>query len=291
MSTTVTPPPPTPGQSAASPAPASEGARAVAIVAIVLGAIVLIGTVISAVLGTIASASVHTSTRTVAVSGIDDVDVDAAAGVLRVEFADVEEAELEVTSSWGADRWRFERDDDSLVVASPDRGGWFGWFGWFGWGGWFGDGRSDAVLRLPADLEGVDAGLSLSAGDLIADGRFGELEVTLGAGSFEIAGAAESVSADVSAGRGELDLEDVREAELTVSAGSLDARLSGEQPGSVEVDVSAGSLQLTVPDGEYSVLSEVSAGGFDNGIGSSPGATRTISVEVSAGEVVLRSER
>lgn len=288
MSTTITPPP-VPGPPAASPAPPSEGARAVAIVAIVLGAIVLGGAVISAVLGTIASASVHTSTRTVAVSGVEEVDLDAAAGSVRVEFGDVDEAELEVTSSWGADRWRFERDGDTLVVSSPDRSGWFGWV--WGGGGWFGDGSGDAVVRLPAGLEGVDADVSLAAGDLVADGTFGELDVSLGAGSFDIAGAADSVSVDVSAGRGDLDLEDVGEAELMVSAGSLDARLSGAQPDSVDIEVSAGSLQLTVPDGEYAVLSDVSAGGFDNGIGSSPSATRTITVEVSAGEVVLRSER
>ncbi|WP_127820128.1 DUF4097 family beta strand repeat-containing protein [Microbacterium sp. CPCC 204701] len=290
MSTTVTPPPPAPGTPAPPPAPASDGARAVAIVAIVLGAVVLGVTVVSAVVGTIASASVHTSTRTVAVAGVDDVDLDASAGVVRVEFGDVDEAELEVTSSWGSERWRFERDGDTLEIASPDRSGWLGWFGW-GWSGWFGDRSGDAVLRLPSSLEGVDADMSLSAGDLVADGTFGELDVSLGAGSFDIAGAARSVSAEVSAGRGELDLEDVGEANLSVSAGSLDARLSGTQPDSVEVDVSAGSLKLTVPDGDYAVQSDVSAGGFDNGIGSDPRATRTIHVEVSAGEAVLRSER
>ena len=288
MSTTDTAPPPTPDRPQAPPASGSDGARAVAVVAIVLGAIVLAGAVISAVVGTVASASVHTSTRTVAVSGVDSLDVDASAGIMRVEFADVEEAELEVTSSWGADRWRFELGDDDLVVASPDRSG---WFGWFGWGGWFGGREGDAVLRLPADLEGIDADLSLSAGDLVAEGTFGELDVMLGAGSFDIAGSAQAVSAEVSAGRGELDLEDVGTAELSVSAGSLDARLSGAQPDDVQIDVSAGSLQLTVPDGDYDVLSDVSAGGFDNRIGSSPGAASTIRVEVSAGEVVLQSDR
>ena len=291
MSTTVTPPPPAPDRTPTSPAPAPEGARAVSIVAIVLGALVLGGTMISAIIGTVASASVHTSTRATAVSGVDDVDVDAAAGSLRVEFADVDDAELEVTSSWGADQWRFERDEDTLVVTSPDRTGWFGWGSWFGWTGLFGDGSGDAVLRLPAELEGIDADLSLSAGDLLAEGTFGELDVSLGAGSFDISGAADSVSAEVSAGSGELDLEDVGEAELSVSAGSLDARMSGEQPSSVQVDVSAGTIRLTVPDGDYDVVSDVSAGGFDNRIGSSPGAASTIRVEVSAGEVVLDSER
>lgn len=285
MSTTITPPPSTPTPPPAPPR--SEGARAVAIVAIVLGAIVLIGAVTSAVIGTVASASVHTSTRTVAVSGVEDLDLDAAAGVVRVEFGGVDEAELEVTSSWGADRWRFERDGETLVVASPDRSGWFGWL--WGWGGWFGDRSGDAVLRLPAALDGVDADVSLAAGDLVADGTFGELEVSLGAGSFDIAGAAESVSIDVSAGRGELELEDVSEADLTVAAGSLDARLTGSQPDAIALDVSAGSLQLTVPEGDYDVISDVSAGGFDNGIGSTPGAASTIRVDVSAGDATLRA--
>jgi hypothetical protein len=53
--------------------------------------------------------------------------------------------------------------------------------------------------------------------------------------------------------------------------------------------VSAGSLNLTVPDGEYNVTSEVSAGGFENKIGSSPDADSTVDVQVSAGQVVLRA--
>jgi len=37
------------------------------------------------------------------------------------------------------------------------------------------------------------------------------------------------------------------------------------------------------------VRSEVSAGQFDNSIGSTPGASRTIDVQVSAGQAVLKS--
>lgn len=285
MSTTLTPPPSAVPDRAADAPPPSGGSRVVAIVVIVLGALILLGTMISAAVGTVASASVSASTRTLDVSGVEELDVDAAAGTLRIEFVDVAEAELEVTSSWGAATWTLDRQDDTLVVASPDR------FGWLGWGGWLGEQGTDAVLRLPASLEGIDADVTLAAGDFVTDGEFGELDLWLAAGSFDVSGSAESLTADVSAGRGTLELDDVREAELTVSAGSLDATLTGTQPDSVEVDVNAGSLRLTVPEGDYDVGSDVSAGGFDNGLGSTPGASSTIRVQVSAGEAVLRSER
>ncbi|MDR7187586.1 hypothetical protein J2Y46_000402 [Microbacterium sp. BE35] len=284
MSTTLTPPPVVPDSPAEPPRPSSGGSRAVAIVVIVLGGIVLLGAATSAAVGTIASASVHTSTRTVDAAGIEALDVDAAAGTLRVEFSDVGEAELEVTSSWGAGDWRLERDGDTLQVSSPDRD-------WFGWRGWFGDGGADAVLRLPASLEGLDADISLAAGEFVTDGEFGELDLSLAAGSFDVSGSADSLSADVSAGRGTVELDGVREADLTVSAGSLDATLTGAAPDAIELDVSAGSLRLTVPEGEYDVRSEVSAGQFDNSIGSTPGASRTIDVQVSAGQAVLKSGR
>lgn len=287
MSTTMTPPPPpssaVPDRPADAPPP-SSGSRVVAILVIVFGGLVLLGAMFSAAVGTIASASISSSTRTIDAAGVERLDVDAAAGTLRVEFTDVTEAELEVTSSWGADAWRFDRQGDTLEVASPDR------FGWFGWRGWFGDQRTDAVLRLPVALQGIDADVSLSAGEFVTDGEFGTLDLSLAAGSFDVTGSAEALTADMSAGRGTLELEDVGTAALTVSAGSMDARLTGARPDSIDMDVSAGSLRLTVPDGEYDVTSEVSAGGFDNELGSTPGASSTITVQVSAGEAVLRSD-
>ena len=286
MSTTLTPPPPSAASDRTSDSPPpSGGSRVVAIIVIVLGGLVLLGAMTSAAVATFASASVSTSTRTLDAAGVDDLQIDASAGTLRVEFTDVSEAELEVTSSWGADSWRFDREGETLVVASTDR------FGWFGWRGWFGDERTDAVLRLPSSLQGLDADVSLSAGEFVTEGEFGELRLTLAAGSFDVSGSAESLTAEMSAGRGTLDLEDVRTAGLSVSAGSLEASLSGTQPDAVDLDVSAGSLRLTVPDGDYDVTSEVSAGGFDNRIGSTPGASSTVTVQVSAGEAVLSAGR
>ncbi|WP_194410325.1 hypothetical protein [Microbacterium cremeum] len=284
MNTTLTPPPVTPTPAGPPPSePSRSGApRVIAIVAIVIGAIVIVGTMATAVVQTVVSASVHTSVRTADAAGVDELSVDVSAGALRVEFGTVSEAELQVTSSWGADRWILERNGDRLIVSTPDR-----FWRWFPWG--WDDHGGEAVLRLPASLRGLDADLSLAAGELQADGEFGRLEVAVSAGRADVTGSADAVTVDLSAGTGDIELEGVQTAQLGMSAGSLTTRLTGAQPQSVGVDVSAGSLSLSVPDGDYAVTSEVSAGGFDNRIGSQPQATSTIDVSVSAGQVVLRS--
>lgn len=288
--TIVTPPappaPPVPGPQTpppAGPTGPSSAARVVAILAIVVGGLVVVGTVASAVVSTAAAASTQTSTRTLPVDGVEDLDLDLAAGDLRVEFADVQDAQLEVTSSYGADRWTLRRDGSELVVASPDwRTGWFG--NWFGSNG-------TAVLRLPQQLAGLDADLDVSAGDLDVAGDFADLELTVGAGRLEVRGSADDLSADISAGRADLDIADARSADLHVSAGQLVTTLTGRQPEEITLDVSAGALELAVPQGEYRVTSDVSAGSFDNRIGSTPSASSTVDVTVSAGSAELRAGR
>ena len=289
MTTTITPPPagtdaPPPGQR-----PTSGAARVIAILLIVFGGLVILGAIISALVTTIVSASVDTTTRTADVTGVTDLDVDMAAGALRIEFADVTDAELEVTGTGGAERWTFRSEDGQLVVASPQ--GWFN--GGWPFGGWpFGE-RSgdDATLVLPQSLEGTDADLSLAAGELIVDeGDFGEVDLDMGAGRTRFSASVDSITADVSAGAAELELDGAREASFTVSAGALQAQLSGQQPRTLELDVSAGTLEVTVPEGDYDVVSDVTAGDFDNRVGSTPDADSTVSVQVSAGKAVLRAD-
>ena len=138
--------------------------------------------------------------------------------------------------------------------------------------------------------KGCDADLGLAAGDLFVDGEFGALDLQVDAGRADVSGSASTVEAHLSAGHAEMDLADVGEASLAVSAGSLDAVFAGQEPREIVADVSAGSLHLTVPEGEYDVSSDVAAGDFDNRIGSVPGASNTIRISVSAGEAVLRAE-
>lgn len=286
--TAVPPQPPLPPQavppSGQTPPPSPQGSAAPRIIATVVGvvgALVIVGTLGSAAVGTAAAAVTDRSGSSVGVEGITALDAEIGAGDLQVEYADTGEARLDVTSSWGADRWILERDGDTLRVSSPDR-----W--WMGWS--FGQ-RSEAVLTLPDTLRSIDADLTMNAGELrVVDGDFAELDIDLGAGSIEVTGSARSVDATVSAGDADLELSDVEEAELAVNAGGMDAVLTGTQPDSIVLDVSAGRLTATVPDGEYDVSSEVSAGDFENGVRSTPGASSTVDVTVSAGQAVLRAE-
>lgn len=265
----------------------TQSARAVAITAIALGGVIAIGTVTSAAASTLASSAQQTTSRQVAVSGVDQIDVDVNAGSLRVEFADVDTAELTVTGGAGAERWTLRQDGTELRVATPNHSFW-----WLSWPRWFGRGDSgDGVLRLPQALAGSDADLELAAGSLVADGDFADLDISSGAGRVQVDGSAETVSADISAGRADLNLADVSSADLELSAGEMDATLTGAQPQTLKLRASAGSMNVTVPEGDYDVSEDTSAGRFENRIGSTPGAASTVSVDLSAGRIVLSTDR
>ena len=269
--------------------PRGSGGRAAAIAVAAFGGVVLL-----AAGGNAAFAAVHdvsaaarsesADTQSVSVDGIESLRVDAGLSSVTARFGDVDEATLEVTGSRTGD-WRLERDDDELVVRSPDHA--FGW--WFG-GNWFGDDET-VMLTLPESMEGadLDAEFSLSAGSLDIEGAYGEVDIEVGAGGFSMEGSATSVDADISAGRADLVLSDVDEADFTVSAGKLVAEFANTAPRAVTIDVSAGSLELTLPDETYDLSQNVSAGSLDNGLDTSKDSRNRIDATVSAGSAVLRA--
>lgn len=281
MTTTHTP---QPSGGAAAAAPGSPqrnrtGARVITILTAALGAGVLVTVAWGGIRSTVAVAAATSEARTLAVDGISALHVDVSAASLTVEFADVDEAGLDVRDAANG-AWTFERRGDTLRVETP-RAPFLSWFG---------GGNGRAVLTLPAQLEGTDAVLSLGAGSIDADGDFGELTLEMGAGDTTLRGSAASLTAEVSAGRADIDLEGVDEADLQLSAGDMAARLTGDAPSDVQLSVSAGSLELTLPDEEYAVTSDVAAGGFDNGLRTSSAASSRVSVEVSAGSVRLLAD-
>ncbi|HEX5730016.1 MAG TPA: hypothetical protein VFX99_11380, partial [Microbacterium sp.] len=131
----------------------------------------------------------------------------------------------------------------------------------------------------------------LSAGDLTVDGDFADLEIQVGAGSLTVDGSADTLSAELSAGGADIDLADVAEATFSVSAGAVESRLTGSAPRLVTVDVSAGSLELTVPDADYDVRSDVSAGEFDNRLRVDADSGNVVDVTVSAGSATISGAR
>lgn len=276
MSATLTPPPVTPAP--ASPQPPSS-ARAMAIIAMVLGAIVIVSTATFSAIG-MAFSGLHSTSYAVDVANVNSLDVQLAAGGLQVEYAGVEKAELDVQSSVSTGPWTLRVDGSKLVVASPDNR--FGWPNLFGM-------ADKAVLRLPTSLQGMDATMRVAAGSLTVNGQFGDVNLDVQAGSASVDGIASGLDAKVSAGSGDINVEGVVRADLTVEAGSMSVAIRGAQPDSTAAHVAAGSLDLAVPQGAYDVTSNVSAGRLDNQLGSQPGASSTIRVDMSAGTMTLRS--
>lgn len=286
--------PPTPPPTA-SGGPAGTGARsggvtAIAIVTAVVGGIALVGTAGTAAIGAMSNVSVASNAggdtvQGIDVDGIDSLTVDADASSMRVEFGDVDQAELSISNRRGPD-WTIERDGDELVVRSPDNR----------WDWWFGDwGREGevAVLTLPEALrtDAIDADLTLDAGSLDVVGDFGALDIDVSAGALDVDGSATALAVDMSAGRADIVLADVDDASLSVSAGELNVELTGTAPTRTTVEVSAGSIDLTVPDVAYDITQSVDAGSLDARVEQSASARRSIEVSLSAGGVTIRPGR
>ncbi len=285
MSTTVTPPPPPApagGQTAHAPQPRST-ARVIAILAIVLGVVLILGAITTAVFSAIRSSAVRTDTLSADAADIVALDIDVDAAGFRLEYDGTDEATLEVTGGQGSSAWSMERNGDSLRVKS-DRPWWGGW-------GWWGDDER-VVLTLPERYaeETLDASFDLGAGSITADGTYGELELDLGAGSLDIGGSAANVDADISAGRASLDFDDVDTARMHLSAGDIDGELRGPVR-ALDLDVSAGRISLTVPDQAYDLSQDVSAGDLTHDLDTSSSARSTITAQVSAGSIHLHAAR
>jgi hypothetical protein len=263
------------------------GATAIVVVTAIVGGLALLsagGTAAVAATHDLRSNLAVDETYSVDVEGIDSLQLDADAASVHVEFGDVDEATLAVTNSGPA--WTFEREGDQLTVRSPEsRWGW-----WFG--NWFGD-EQIVTLTLPEDLRDarIDGDLTLDAGSLDVDGDFGSLDADVSAGELHIAGSATALDVDMSAGRADILLDSVERAGLTVSAGDLRVELTGSAPSETTIDVSAGSLDLTVPDVEYAIMQNIDAGSLDATIDQSSSARRTIDVSLSAGGVTIRPGR
>ncbi|MFG6402251.1 DUF4097 family beta strand repeat-containing protein [Microbacterium sp. P04] len=279
MTTDISPPAPDQPPQSAPPRPGAAP-RVIALLTAALGVGVLAVSVTGGVLPTVATAAARDEESAIAVDGVSALDVDVSAMSLEVVFAEVDRASLEVRGNTGSGGWTFERDGDVLRVETP-RQSFFSWFG--------GD-NGRATLILPERLAGLDADLRVGGGSIDVAGDYDDLAIDLGAGEVTVDASARSLSADVSAGRGDIALTDVATARLSLGAGELITRLSGSAPRDVQASVSAGSLEITLPDETYAVTSDVSAGDVDNALQTSADSPRTVHVEVSAGNARLRAE-
>lgn len=262
----------------------SPATKPIMIVLAVIGGLTLLGVLLSALFSAAVGLNRGSDTMTAATSGVTEVTVDANASQFNLEFGDVSEATLQ-TNGLDADGWHLGRDGTELLVQAPDQ--------WFNWCFIICNFEENQVtLTLPEELNdgSLNANLDLNAGRLIADGDFDRLEVELGAGQANVNGSARELDAQLNAGSANLNLANVQTAELEISAGRLITELTGSAPENVNAEVSAGRLDLTLPDTEYAVTSEVSAGNLDNELQTSSASNHRVNVEVSAGNATLRPD-
>lgn len=282
MSIDLTPPPTAPTTPGAQPPqqPRRASAQIVSIIAMSLGGLLLLGTLVSGI-GSIAYATSDrgAGNRSADVAGVTGLKLDVSAGHVVVEYADVDEAILTVD---GNRDWKLERRDTTLSLSNT-RPWWLLQAG-FDWS------ENRATLTLPEAMadQKLDADVDVSAGSVTADGTYGRLDVSVGAGNADVSGTADDLRVDVSAGDADVSIDGAQRANLTIGAGQITADIRGDALGEVRVDASAGTLVATLPDEAYRVTSDVSVGTFDNRLQTSTSAARTIDVQVAAGTVTLR---
>jgi hypothetical protein len=254
---------------------------ALTVVLSVFGGVVLLGTGATAAVAGVRGVGSDSGSLQTEAQGVTSLDLEVSAAEVTVEFRDdAAEAKLRIDGG-SADGWMLKRDGDELQVRGPHDG-----FDWFRPDWLRGDQR--VTLVLPDRLNGIDADFTLQAGSLSVDGEFGELGVDLNAGALNLNGTARDLDAELNAGRADIDLSGVRKAEFTVNAGRNVATLD-TAPSELAIHVSAGALDLTLPDEQYDLRQQVSAGSLDSGLQQDPNSANRITASVSAGSVRLHS--
>jgi len=260
----------------------SSATKPLMIVFAVIGGATLLAILLTTVFSSVIGLSRGSATMTADMTGVTGVSVDSSAAEFTLEFGAVPEATLE-TSGLHADSWHLVRDGAELQVQAPNQ-----WMNWCFFNCNFED--NHVTLTLPEELNdgSLDADFDLAAGRLIANGDFDRLEVELGAGEATVNGAANELDAQISAGSANLNLANVQTAELEVAAGRMITELTGDAPDTVNAEVSAGRLEVTLPDTEYAVNSEVSAGNLDNQLQTNAASNHRVNVELAAGNATLQ---
>lgn len=247
----------------------------------IIGGLLLISVAIAFAFGFLLNRDRADQRLSAGVDGIAAIDVRMNAGEMVLEFADVPEASLDVVNGRGV--WDLRQRGDTLIVHSP-RTPWFDFC--------FGRCRHQEVtLTLPSklqDVHGFRGNLELAAGELIAEGSFDSLHVDVSAGEVSLDANVREFTSKVSAGEVNGDLTDVDTGAFRVSAGATDLTIHGRAPRSIDVRVSAGSTDLDLPEAEYRLTSDVSAGELDHELRTNPSSPHAVDVSVSAGSVTLR---
>jgi len=285
MTDMLTPPP-----AAAAPAgtqeqpPRRDGAW-ISVLFTTIGAIIVAGALVVGLTTGFRVTGAEDVRLTAGVDGVDSVRVDFSTADVLIVFADVPDAELDMrTEGWTA------AVDPSMTVENGElrvtdrRGGWnfLPNLGWWNHG-------AEVTVTLPASLEGrIDLRAEVSAGSTTAEGDFRAVDLDVSAGDITFTGDSTALDVDVSAGRAVVTTDGPTQIDLGVSAGEIIATITGRQPDTTTVDVSAGSVTLALPQGTYALSGSQSAGDRTIDVETASGADASLRVSVSAGDATVR---
>lgn len=221
-----------------------RGRTAVAVVVAVIGAVALVFSLGNGVLAGLAAAGGRSDMLTAPATDVRALELKVDRAAMLVRFGDVQEATLTVDRpglALGA--WRLQNKGGTLEVRSPDS--------WGPFNRWT---RTDVSLVLPRELAGsIALDGDFNAGDVLVDGDFGAMDVELNAGRLRLDGSADALRVEINAGEVTAELADVATLDAGVQAGALNATLTGTPPRNVEADLTAGMIDLAVPDADYAI--------------------------------------
>lgn len=303
------------GASIASPAPRRRIASRqpwVSVVVLITGLMVLLPVMGTSVTGTVANVTGTSSfsfssfggivgftapprEMTLPVDGVERVEVDTGAGHLKIAFGATSPAQ----DAPGATATPSARPSDAGQGAGAGQdAAASAHFSEYGPGSAWGVERQGSVLvlrggfraaelTLPEQLRGVDLRINNGAGLAEVEGDFGAVEAIVSTGSLDVRGDAASFSAEVGAGTLDYRGSVPGKVNLSVSTGSMDARIEGKQPSSIDVRVAVGSADVRVPAGPYRIDDTVDVGSFDSRVDEDSSSKHVITVNVDTGSLTL----
>lgn len=264
-------------------------ARTVSLITTLLGALILAAVFTSAALPAVGSSlagdrEASTASGGIHTAAVDDVTtlyVDSRSSDVHVAFGDVSEAQLSVSPA-DSNAWHWTTAGNALI-ATNERPFYNICFGWCG------NENEEVTITLPEELDGKLSGdFTLGSGRVTAEGDFTNLDLDVSAGTLTYTGEVEEVTTDLSGGSTNLELTNTRVADLEVAAGRFTAELDGRAPERVRAELSAGELNLTLPDVPFQVRTEHTFGILDNQLRTAPDADHLIDIEVVAGRALLQ---
>ena len=221
----------------------------------------------------------------VAADGMTNLDIDVDSGALSATCGASEGFVL--TQKNVTDRWHMDAEGGTVHVWQESDNNWLPQI-WF-----FGKPAEEVALEIPQSLceQSLTADLSVDARSPDVTADVGSATVYVSAGSLTLSGPVHVVTANVSAGSADLNIDDAEQVAVEVRSGSVEGVFT-QVPERLTADVGAGSASLALPAGNYTVSSKAEAGSVSNNLTIDPSAPAgAIDVSVNAGSASLEDKK